>query len=177
MANVDAVTVILKEIDEVRKGIERSYTAINAIFGVIFPAALTFFIFIGKDEGKLEKPVLAFMFITLISMSFVWSQVQWMELLRYVRYYYRSLMPRLYEASGQADERDFLKWSGPRTYTEWLPMLLLYSGCLGLGVGALHIAWGGALLIRIGSVLFLIGAVFSAIAVFTQARCIEHDSQ
>jgi hypothetical protein len=166
---------ISKEIDEVRKGIERSYAAINTLFGLVLPVALSFFIFVAKDESKIETPVLAFIFIALLSMAFIWSQIQWIELLRYVRYYYVELMPRFYRVSGQANSRSMMEWIGPRRTIDWLPMLIFNIGCLGLASAAFLVTLEGTHFVAVGAALFILGASVSVTFVMGEAKRVDSE--
>jgi hypothetical protein len=127
----EALKVILNEAESVQKGIDRSYGAIYTSFGIIMPGLLGVLAFAAKDLKFDDKqmPIVALAFVIALSLGGLWAQSTWMELLRYVRYKYVELMPRLFAAGGMAEEPNYIQWSGPRSFRMALPIFLFNISC------------------------------------------------
>lgn len=131
------LTATLKEVEEIRAAIEATRGAIYTAFGVVLPGVVGVFV-LASGHGK--EPVgnpstLAAAFVILTGLGVMWTQNLWMELLRYVRYYYVVLMPRVYQASDQASLPNFLEWSGRRSLRSWVPVWLFNLGALVIVIG------------------------------------------
>lgn len=167
---------ILHESSAIQEGIDRTYSAIYTSFGVVLPAVIGVFVFLARETKPVDEPILATLFIIVFVLGSLWSQSMWMELLRYVRYKYVVLMPRLYRASSQTGEPNFLEWSGKRSLWSWLPILLFNLGALVVLVGA-HVAFvlPGDRWLEAVSLGFILMAVVASVTVLVEARRVERE--
>lgn len=177
MADDPKLEAILYEATEIQAGIERSYGAIHTSFGLVLPALIGVFAFLVETESSIEPEVLATLFILVFTLGSLWSQSSWMELLRYVRYKYVVLVPRLYAASGQGGSPSFLQWSGRRGAVSWLPIRLFNLGALvvlvvaQMGYVQPSDRWQLAAL----GWCFIGAVVASSVAVFVEAGRVERE--
>lgn len=171
------LTALLQEAADIQEGVQRTYSAIYTSFGVILPAVIGVFVFVAKeDKAPLDHAMLATAFVVVFALGSLWSQSAWMELLRYVRYKYVVLLPRLYAASSQGEQPNFLQWSGRRTLLSWLPILLFNLGALTVLLCA-HFGFvtSGRLALQAVSLSFIIAVSIGSVAVIIEARQVEKE--
>lgn len=112
----------------------------------------------------------------MLTLGTIWTQNSWMDLLRYVRYKYLVLMPRLYAASGQDSRESFLPWSGRRSLRSWLPSHLFILALLGLVLGVFFttVVPGGYALI-VTSLFFIAISAASTLSVLLETQALERE--
>jgi hypothetical protein len=178
MDETAGLQAILKEVEGARAAMERSYGAIYTSFGVVLPALAGIFVFLARERvaAGSDESWYGALFIVILSLGAMWSQNLWMELLRYARYYYVELLPRLYAASGQGGRRNFLEWSGRRSLRSWLPILLFNLGCIAVlvAVGCKYLA-AASRWVQVGSGALVLAACCSVVAVLIEARKVEEE--
>ena len=169
------------ELEDVQASIQRTYQSIYTAFGVIMPALVGIFVFAAKEAppaapkgsvATLDVSLLATVFILIFAFGSFWTQNMWMELLRYVRYKYVRLMPRLYALSGQTNEKNFVQASGRRTFVSWVPILLLNVASLVIQAGAYlqFIEPAQSHYMNAVVIAFIVAGSISTMAVFTEAH-------
>ena len=176
------------ELDDVHTSIQRTYQSIYTAFGVMMPALVGIFVFAAKEappaavkgpaaKSALDVSLLATVFILIFAFGSFWTQNMWMELLRYVRYKYVRLMPRLYALSGQTNVENFVQSSGRRTFVNWIPILLLNVASLVIQAGAYLQFIRPAEQFAMDAVViaFIIASSISATAVFVEAHRVEEE--
>lgn len=165
---------ILVELDAMQAGISRTYGAIYTTFGVVLPALVGIFTFTAKDLkfSAAEMPKVALAFILVFSLGGLWAHSVWMELIRYSKYKYSVLMPRLYRVAGRNHEANYMEWISRRKGLSGHSILAFNLGCWAvlLTVHALflthsHWAMQGASVLAIGTVTWSNLAVMKEAAV------------
>jgi len=176
IATDSALKAILHEAEAIQAGVNRNYNAIYTTFGVVLPALVGIFALSAKDLkfDSALMPKVALIFVMVFSLSGLWAQSLWMELLRYVRYRYIVLLPRLYRATGQLADQNFLQWSGRRTPRNSSAILLFNIGCFAVLL-LVHIAFMSAapIALQMISILFIAAVTASNIAVMREATDLE----
>lgn len=131
METAKLVEAIVHESEQVQSGIERTQNGIFTSFGVVLPAILGVFLFVGEGNNvRIPPPLVAAILIVVVSLGGLWSQYLWMELFRYTRYKHVHLLPRLYAATGQSDHPNMMQLYGRRSLLMALPINLFNAGVL-----------------------------------------------
>ena len=163
---------LTKELDLVEGGIQRAQSAIYTSFGVVLPAVLSIFSFVAKDTTGINQERLVTIFVAVVCISAIWVNNLWIELLRYARYKYVSLMPRLLRAAGRAGEETMQEFSGSRSVRAWLPAVLLNFAILAfLLIAEMGVVRTAAL--HAICALFVVLAVLAFAAVLLEVRSVE----
>jgi len=127
---------LIREADEIRSAKDATRAAIYTIFGVVLPVVVTVLVVVfGEHFRGTDCPLLGGVFITLLSLTTMWSQYLWTEYFSYVEYYYTELLPRIYAASGDV-RPNYLEWTLPRRRSLWLPITLFNFGVLAVMIVA-----------------------------------------
>ena len=115
---------LLHESDVIHQSMQRIYNAMYTSFGVVVPAVISIFVFIAKEQSAVDASRVAVAFIAVFALGSLWVQNLWMELFAFVKYRYVNLQPRIYAASGQTSEKNFLEFTGTRSKLSWTPIML-----------------------------------------------------
>jgi len=115
---------LLHESDVIHQSMQRIYNAMYTSFGVVVPAVISIFVFIAKEQQAVDASRVAVAFIAVFALGSLWVQNLWMELFAFVKYRYLNLQPRIYAASGQTSEQNFLEFTGVRSKLSWAPIML-----------------------------------------------------
>ena len=128
--------VLLKECDHVQESVSRFLSAITTVFGFGLPAVLGIFLFLAKNKGASDsQELMAVGLAAVMSVVIMFTNAMWMEALQGMRYKYTTLHPRLYALIGETDWENYGQYlARNREPTHWVPMGLLNSICLIVGV-------------------------------------------
>lgn len=163
---------LLHESDLIHQSMQRIYNAMYTAFGVVVPAVISIFVFIAREQ-QVDPCRVAVAFIAVFALGSLWVQNLWMELFAFVEYRYLSLQPRLYAASGQASEPNFLEYTGTRSKRSWTPIILfnVLAGLFMVSVLCEFVPrWTWEFWL---SSLFILAAVAAAVLVIVAARALE----
>lgn len=172
----ETVKAIKHEIDEAQAGIARTYDAIYKSYGVILPIVTAILAFAAKDLQihDARTPIAGTVFVIVVCLSGLWSQVMWMDLLRYARFKYVVLMPRFYRATNQPEARSYMDWTSGVSVRFWIPIHLFQVGCLAILV-VTHvtlIAGCDRPWLELLSLTFVVALVISTVAVILEGAAV-----
>jgi hypothetical protein len=168
----DLVKALIHESEEVQSGVARAQGALYTSSGVILPLLTGVFVIAAKENLQLPAlRVLALVFVVTLALAGMWSQYLWMELIRYTTYKHLTILPRLYEATGQANRPNFLDVVGKQSITAQLPILLFNIGCFVVLI-TVHVALVSQLRwpLQVVSLAFMSAVVLTTLCVFREAQ-------
>lgn len=130
-----ALKVLLHESDHVQGAISRLVSTLNALFGVVLPAAFGVVLFsAGRGDQHFSPDVLGFALIGIVSLALIYSSSLWVEALKYIRYKYTQLHPRMYRLIGRSEEPNFVQYLASTTEGyAWLPSVLFQGVVISFG--------------------------------------------
>lgn len=134
---------IANEWSYIESGIQRTQDSIYQAFGIVLPASITAFgLILTKNDNVDIRNVVPLVFIVLVSATIMWTCSLWMELLRYYRYKYVSLLPELYAVSFREGQRNMMVFQSGQGNSSLMPALLLNVSMLIFLIGLVVIFYG-----------------------------------
>lgn len=177
-----ALKVLLQECEHVQDAIARLVSTLNGSFGIVLPAVFGVVLF-SASQGDLHLPmdVVGFALIGMVSVTFLYSSSLSVEALKYMRYKYSQLHPRLYRIAERSAEHNFVQFLATTTEKyAWGPTLIFqvvvfaFAGALSFFLiylapqSSTHLALQSSTrnALQIGSGLLALSALASAIWVW-----------
>jgi len=135
-----SVRVLLHESESVQDAISRAIGGVNAIFGIVVPAAFGVLLFTSDKEFSFLSPELRSVALSgIVSLAVLSASALWVEALQYLRYKYLVLLPRLYDLGGISGE-NFLQYQARTRPREALVPTILFQVLVFVLGGGLSIA-------------------------------------
>ncbi|MCH9648647.1 MAG: hypothetical protein K0U98_10435 [Deltaproteobacteria bacterium] len=135
-----ALKVLLQENEHVQSAISRNTTAIHTLFGIVLPAVFGVAAFsASKGSTYLPADIAGFVLAGAVSAAWIYNCGLWVEVLKYLRYKYLVLQPRLYALGNLEGQKNFLQYLATTTEPiSWLPSFL-FQGVTFTLAGALSV--------------------------------------
>lgn len=165
---------ISTELSYIESGIQRAQASIYQAFGIVLPVSISAIgLILSKEhKGNIQSAV-PLVFIVLVTATIIWTCCLWMELLRYYRYKYVSLLPELYSVSCREEQRNMMVFLSSQGESSWMPAILLNLSTMIFLVGISLIFYAKKMPYLGFSGVFMLLATASVIYVLRELRSVQ----